>query len=144
MPGRIVKKQQEQISPNHLLRLILSSVAFWMVGRDLEKKYHPHNLQNVPWTSNVIQEEAQLDTSFKCTSCWAIFLVLGRISKDDRNSVSAVSVLLDSAAARSTTVLGQKVGPRLRESCREVQAEVISKSSNKIHQIWVPPFSRTL
>ena len=36
----------------------------------------------------------------------------------------------------------QKVGPRLRESCRQSQAEVASKSSNKIHhQDLGPPFS---
>ena len=39
---------------------------------------------------------------------------------------------------------GQKVVPRLRECCRQSQAEVVSKSSSKIHQTWGPPFSRAL
>ena len=34
------------------------------------------------------------------------------------------------------------IGRRLRECCRQSQAEVVSKSSNKIHQTWGPPFSR--
>ena len=42
------------------------------------------------------------------------------------------------------TGLGKKVVPRLCECCRQSQAEVVSKSSNKIHQTWGPPFSQTL
>ena len=30
------------------------------------------------------------------------------------------------------------------ECCRQVEAEVVSKSRNKIHQTWGPPFSRAL
>ena len=37
------------------------------------------------------------------------------------------------------TGLGQKVGPRLSDCCRQGHAEVISKSRN-----WGPPFSRDL
>ena len=47
-------------------------------------------------------------------------------------------------ATDGPTGLGQKVIPRLRECCRHSQAEVVSKSSNKIHQTWGPPFSRAL
>ena len=43
-----------------------------------------------------------------------------------------------------STGLGKKVVPRLRECCRQSQAEVVSKSGNKIHQTWGPPFSRVL
>ena len=35
------------------------------------------------------------------------------------------------------TELGYKVGPRLRECCKQSQAEVASKSRDKIHQTWV-------
>ena len=38
----------------------------------------------------------------------------------------------------------KKVGPRLRECCRQSQAEVVSKDRSKIHQTWGPPFSRAL
>ena len=34
--------------------------------------------------------------------------------------------------------------PRLCECCRQSQAEVISKSRNKIHQTWGPPFTQAL
>ena len=37
-----------------------------------------------------------------------------------------------------------KGGPRLRECCKLSQAEVVSKSRNKIHQTWGPLFSRAL
>ena len=37
-----------------------------------------------------------------------------------------------------------KVVPRLRECCRQGQADVVSNSSNNIHQTWGPPFSRAL
>ena len=40
--------------------------------------------------------------------------------------------------------VAKKVGPRLREHHRRVDAEVVSNSSNKIHQTWEPPFSRAL
>ena len=30
------------------------------------------------------------------------------------------------------------------ESCRQVEAEVLSKSKNKIHQTWGPPISGAL
>ena len=40
--------------------------------------------------------------------------------------------------------LGLNTIPRLREFLREVEAEVVSKSRNKIHQTWIPPFSRAL
>ena len=33
---------------------------------------------------------------------------------------------------------------RLRECCRQGRAEVVSNRSNKIHQTWGPPFSRSL
>ena len=35
-------------------------------------------------------------------------------------------------------------GPRLREFFRQVEAEVISNCSNKIHQTWGPWISRSL
>ena len=35
----------------------------------------------------------------------------------------------------------KKVVPRLRECWRQGQAEVVSNSSNKIHQTWGPPFT---
>ena len=35
---------------------------------------------------------------------------------------------------------GLKGCPRLRECCRQDQAEVVSKSRNKIHQTWGPAF----
>ena len=38
----------------------------------------------------------------------------------------------------------KKVGPRLREFFRKVEAEVVSNSRNKIYQIWGLPFSPTL
>ena len=38
----------------------------------------------------------------------------------------------------------KKVVPRLRECCGQSQADVVSKSSNNIHQTWGPPFSRSL
>ena len=34
--------------------------------------------------------------------------------------------------------------PRLREYCRQAQAEVVSKSRNKVHQTWGPPFRGAL
>ena len=36
------------------------------------------------------------------------------------------------------------MGPRLREFFRQVEAKVVRKSRNKIHQTWGPPFSRVL
>ena len=39
---------------------------------------------------------------------------------------------------------GLKVVPRLRECCRQSQAEVVSNSRNTIHQTWGPLFSRAL
>ena len=44
----------------------------------------------------------------------------------------------------SSTELGLKVVPRLHECCRQSQAEVVSNSRNKIHQILEPHFSRAL
>ena len=38
----------------------------------------------------------------------------------------------------------KKASARLRECCRQAQAEVISNSSNEIHQTWPKPFSRAL
>ena len=35
-----------------------------------------------------------------------------------------------------------KVGPRLRDCSRQVEAEVASNSSDKVHQTWGPPLSR--
>ena len=46
--------------------------------------------------------------------------------------------------ARLYTGLSKKVVPRLRECCRQTQAEVVSKSSNKNHQTWELPFSPAL
>ena len=37
-----------------------------------------------------------------------------------------------------------KVVPRLRECCSLSQTDVISNSSNKIHQTWQPPFGQAL
>ena len=42
------------------------------------------------------------------------------------------------------TGLGEKVCPRLREWCRQAKAEVLSKSSNIIHQTWPKIFSQAL
>ena len=42
------------------------------------------------------------------------------------------------------TGVAKRVLPRLRECSRQVEAEVVSNSSNKIHQTWGPPFSRAL
>ena len=42
------------------------------------------------------------------------------------------------------TGLGLKMVPRLRECCRQSQAELVSKSRNNIHQTWGPPYSRAL
>ena len=41
---------------------------------------------------------------------------------------------------RAPYVQGSEVVPRLRECCRQSQAELVSKSSIKIHQTWGPPF----
>ena len=38
----------------------------------------------------------------------------------------------------------KKVVPKLRECCRQSQADVVSKSSNKFHQTCGPLFSRAL
>ena len=49
--------------------------------------------------------------------------------------------------ARLSTGLSKKVVPRLRECCRQAQAEVVlnnSSSSNTIHQSWQKPFSQSL
>ena len=35
-----------------------------------------------------------------------------------------------------STGLCKKAGPRLRDCCRQGQAEVVSNSKNKIHQTW--------
>ena len=42
------------------------------------------------------------------------------------------------------TGVGKKAPARFRECFRQVQAEVVSKSSNKFHQTWGPPFSPVL
>ena len=39
------------------------------------------------------------------------------------------------------TGLNHKVVSRLRECCRQGQAEVVSKSNNKLYQTWGPPFN---
>ena len=36
------------------------------------------------------------------------------------------------------------MGPRLSECCWQGQAEVVNRSTNKIHATWGPPFSRAL
>ena len=46
--------------------------------------------------------------------------------------------------ARLSTGLSKKVVPRLRECCRQAQAEVISNSKDKIHQTWDPYYSPLL
>ena len=38
----------------------------------------------------------------------------------------------------------KKVIPRLRECYRQLGAEVVRNSSNKLNQTWGPPFSRAL
>ena len=40
-----------------------------------------------------------------------------------------------------TTGLDYKAGPRLRECYRQVEAEVVDNSRNKVHQIWELPYS---
>ena len=42
---------------------------------------------------------------------------------------------------RRSKGIGYKVVPRLRECCRQVEAEVVSNSRNRIHQTWGLPFS---
>ena len=44
----------------------------------------------------------------------------------------------------SSTWLGSKVGPLLRECWTQSQAEVVYKSRKKVHQPWRPPFCRAL
>ena len=39
---------------------------------------------------------------------------------------------------------GAESPPRLRECCRQCQAEVVNKSNNKIHQTWCTIFSQSL
>ena len=51
---------------------------------------------------------------------------------------------LGSFLVNPRTGLGWNVIPRLRECCRQVEAEVVSNSKNKIHQTWGPPFRRAL
>ena len=50
--------------------------------------------------------------------------------------VSCMKVLIQGSTNRR--------GPRLRECCRQVEAEVVSKSRNKIHQTQGPPISGAL
>ena len=42
------------------------------------------------------------------------------------------------------TVVQYKGATRLRECCRQCQAEVVSNSTNKFPQPWVLPFSRAM
>ena len=42
------------------------------------------------------------------------------------------------------TGLNYKAALRLQECCRQVEAEEVSNSRNKIHQTWELPFSRDL
>ena len=42
------------------------------------------------------------------------------------------------------TGVGEKDPARLRECCRQDQAEVVSISRGKVHHTWGPPFSRAL
>ena len=42
------------------------------------------------------------------------------------------------------TGLQYKAGLWLRECCRQVEAEVLSNSRNKIHQTWCLPYTRAL
>ena len=51
---------------------------------------------------------------------------------------------LDKAEEMHSTGLDYKVIPRLRECCRQVEVEVASNSSNKIHQTWEWPYSGAL
>ena len=44
----------------------------------------------------------------------------------------------------TSTEQGYKMVPRLRECFVQSQAEVVSKSTNKIHQTWGPPFDQAL
>ena len=45
---------------------------------------------------------------------------------------------------QKSTELGLKVGPRLRDCYRPGQVEEVSKSRDKLHQTWGPPFSQAL
>ena len=52
--------------------------------------------------------------------------------------------LTDMCNVDRCTWVGKKAPARFRECFRQVLAEVVSKSSNKIHQTWAKPFSRAL
>ena len=69
---------------------------------------------------------SELSQIFKCSPRWIY-----------RRKVPKMDMLLPLKA----TGHGLKVVPRLRECCKQSQAEVVSKSRNKIHQTWGPPFS---
>ena len=57
-------------------------------------------------------------------------------SFDSTDDVEDDPVVLE----RREKQVSKKAGPRLRECCRQSQAEVVSKSRNKVHQTWGPPF----
>ena len=77
--------------------------------------------------------------------------VLSLRSIDDRSEI-AQSFLITSHSMNSYkgTVFQLvyrarlKGGPRLRECCRQGQAEVLSNSRNEIHQTWGPTYSKSL
>ena len=60
---------------------------------------------------------------------------------DSRLSLGAFDVSGGSVNNPYGKVSVQGLAKRLRECCRQSQVEVVSKSSNKIHQTWGLPFS---
>ena len=62
----------------------------------------------------------------------------------DSNCTTLMLIVVITVRKDRTTGPGKKVFPRLREFCRQGQAEVVSKSRNKILATWEPPFCRTL
>ena len=64
---------------------------------------------------------------------------------DPRKRTLFISGTTDCLTGESAyTGLGKKAPARFRECSRQVQAEVVSNSSNKIHQTWPKPFSQPL
>ena len=78
-------------------------------------------------------EECVSNTFTKCKWCDKIF------------SGTSGGLDIHRKKVRFTLVgLGKEVDPRLRESFKQVEAEVESNSSNRIQQTWGPHFSQVL
>ena len=63
---------------------------------------------------------------------------------EERNQRQRMVTALQVTAFLVSTGLGSKVGPRLRECCRQSQAEVVSNCGNKHHQTRGAPLGRAL